>query len=942
MTSLLLLLSQLSLSQPMDTGVRLGGCLEYRTARHLLVVRIWNASPHPVSTLSLRLHLNGSPPSFEGMGWRVMIAERIGVDGMPIDGYLGVPHQKQAPTPARPGCSQDTCSHSVDLPLGSVSVSPLEGLRLELWPAELVDGIVDEDELEPSRPPNRRDWSFSNLDSASGCGGVLFSGGLSRATRIELRSGGKKLWGNAPGESYERPNWPLTDFSAASFSSLMHVQSDTIPVAERDRRNSRPARWLVNQAGYRLSDVKAGKARVMGVAASSWKLIDSKGGVRGTGTAPPSGGRISGYLHCARYDARSLKQVFDSTARICAGEMSEFVLPTHLTASDGPYRVVSDEDSSAPFSIDADIYGMLRDASLRFFGVQRSGNSSSWLRPSAFADDPVAGGWYDCGGHMKDGLTISYAMEVLGALAAIHPDRDPDRTSWLQSLEKPDNVPDMVRELRHGADFALASWELSGKDPANMVTTVGNFVADSYGWTHDTWLPIAPASHGGPGSRIVQKGMGGNIAGGWAAGLAFAARLHAKSDPVFAARAMEAARGLYRWGKANPMAKHGYIRNDYESSSELALAAVALLWATRDSSYLYDLTSNDSIAKNKWPTLWYASGGWLGTLGGVALGLNGEPLAIDNPSPLALYSFLRLILADSDSASRYGVDPTRYESLRDLAMHGVLRQLGTVSSVMGNTEIVLPGDTLRFDGLWKFPRFGRNTGSTGEQSGIYALMLLYADLARTFQDRPTKQFPAGTRFQADSIESIAVRGMDFLLGQNPWNVSFLMGIGSRNMNHIHHALANPEGGGLSALDWPYRAPVGGLIRGPAHTDSFLIDDWRNINTTNACLDYSANFLVSSTLLAQPASSGATGRFSKPPRERSPHLEWNAGSRVLRWSDAPAGLQWVILDVRGRVVGEGRTAANSGHTFLDVPPGVMSLRWQSRGTQGSMTLLGMHK
>ena len=778
MTSLLLLLSQLSLSQPMDTGVRLGGCLEYRTARHLLVVRIWNASPHPVSTLSLRLHLNGSPPSFEGMGWRVMIAERIGVDGMPIDGYLGVPHQKQAPTPARPGCSQDTCSHSVDLPLGSVLVSPLEGLRLELWPAELVDGIVDEDELEPSRPPNRRDWSFSNLDSASGCGGVLFSGGLSRATRIELRSGGKKLWGNAPGESYERPNWPLTDFSAASFSSLMHVQSDTIPVAERDRRNSRPARWLVNQA--------------------------------------------------------------------------------------------------------------------------------------------------------------------LGALAAIHPDRDPDRTSWLQSLEKPDNVPDMVRELRHGADFALASWELSGKDPANMVTTVGNFVADSYGWTHDTWLPIAPASHGGPGSRIVQKGMGGNIAGGWAAGLAFAARLHAKSDPVFAARAMEAARGLYRWGKANPMAKHGYIRNDYESSSELALAAVALLWATRDSSYLYDLTSNDSIAKNKWPTLWYASGGWLGTLGGVALGLNGEPLAIDNPSSLALYSFLRLILADSDSASRYGVDPTRYESLRDLAMHGVLRQLGTVSSVMGNTEIVLPGDTLRFDGLWKFPRFGRNTGSTGEQSGIYALMLLYTDLARTFQDRPTKQFPAGTRFQADSIESIAVRGMDFLLGQNPWNVSFLMGIGSRNMNHIHHALANPEGGGLSALDWPYRTPVGGLIRGPAHTDSFLIDDWRNINTTNACLDYSANFLVSSTLLAQPASSGATGRFSKPPRERSPHLEWNAGSRVLRWSDAPAGLQWVILDVRGRVVGEGRTAANSGRTFLDVPPGVMSLRWQSRGTQGSMTLLGMHK
>ncbi|MEK7393108.1 MAG: glycoside hydrolase family 9 protein, partial [Fibrobacterota bacterium] len=525
----------------------------------------------------------------------------------------------------------------------------------------------------------------------------------------------------------------------------MHVQSDTIPVEERDRRNTRPVRWLVNQAGYRLSDVKAGKARVKGVAVSSWKLIDSKGVVRGSGTAAPSGSRITGYTRTVRYEPKTWENVFDSTAKICAGEVTEFVLPTNLAAADGPFRVVSDADSSAPFSVEDDLYGMLRDASLRFFGVQRSGTTSSWLRPLALADDPVPGGWYDCGGHVKDGITIGYAMEVLGALAAVHPDRDPDRTSWLQSLEKPDGVPDMVRELRHGSEYALAAWDQAEKNPANMITWIGDYIGKGSSWTDEMWLPLFPASHGGPGSRFVYKEMGGNIAGGWAAGLAFASRLYAKSDPEFAARAIEVARGLYSWGKANPAAKSSSTRNDFESSTELALAAVALLWATRDTTYLFDLTRNDSIAKSNWTTAWYASGGWLGKLlNEVHSEILPGPMAVSNPSPLAHYSFLRLILANPDSAFRYGVDPTRYENLRERAMYGGIRQLGAMSLHYGDLSIVLPGDTLRVDQQWKFPRVKWWGGpNSGEQSGIYGQMLLYANLARTFEDRPTRHFPVG-------------------------------------------------------------------------------------------------------------------------------------------------------------------------------------------------------
>ncbi|MEK7392380.1 MAG: hypothetical protein AAB214_07415, partial [Fibrobacterota bacterium] len=131
--------------------------------------------------MSLRLYLNGSPASLESMGWLVTYGcYRIGLDGMAVSSYTDMPDKNQAPTLVQAGCSQDTCSHLVDLPIGPMTLMPLEGLRLELWPAKLIDGKVGE--VEPARPSNRSDWSFSNLDSALGCGDRIYSGGASRAT----------------------------------------------------------------------------------------------------------------------------------------------------------------------------------------------------------------------------------------------------------------------------------------------------------------------------------------------------------------------------------------------------------------------------------------------------------------------------------------------------------------------------------------------------------------------------------------------------------------------------------------------------------------------------------------------------------------------------------------------------------------------------------------
>lgn len=933
MTSLPLLISLLSQSQPIDTGMVVQGCLDYRAPRHILALRVWNASPWMISGLTLRLHLNGAPGSFDDLGWRVMDASLVDASGLVFPGVVNMPHGNAAPALTTEGCTQESCAHKVDLPIGASALSPLWGWRIELSPAKLAGGQVDS--TEPARPPRRGDWSFSNLDSSEGCGEKLVAGFAHRATRIELYAGTTRLWGNAPGESYERPNWPMADFRKASFAPLMRAPADTVPVEVRDRRNRTLGRWLVNQAGYRLSDVKAGRARVRGVGVQSWTLIDQLGIVRGSGVAKSLGSRVSARVRTTEYDG-SMAMLRDSTGPVRSGDLTEFVLPTDLSPNGGPFRVVSGSDTSAAFSLDDDVYGKLRDASLRYLGVQRSGNSSSWFRPASFADDPVPGGWYDCGDRLKEGVTIGYAMQVLGALAATHPERDPDRTSWLQSLETPDGVPDLVRELRHGAEFALASWDRSGNDPANMVTGIGDLGKDHVGWAHDTWVGLLPDTRGGPASRTGRKEMGGNVAGAWAAGLAFASRLQAAADPDFAQRALEAARGLYAWGKGNPKVVNPMAYSDGESISELAMAAVALLWATGDTLYLHDLVRNDSIAKARSP-IWPSAGGWFGkVVSGSPLSKGGWYMDWSSPHPLALHAFLRLILPDPDTASRYGVVAPRFDSLRDLAMAGVIWNLSEMP--MGTRYIALPGGSLKVDSVWQYPNSSVSWGHSRYLASNLGEMLLYADLARDFQERPTPHYPAGTAFLADSVEASAVRGMDYLLGQNPWDMSFLMGIGSRNPNHIHHRTANPEGRNVPSVNWAYRTPVGALMGGMDPKDSVLRDDWIGYRNSDACLDYAASFLVPATLLSKPASSGSTGRIAAPRRTPSPRVVWDSRTGVLRWSGASAGLHWEVLDVRGRLVGSGSAVASEGRRALEVPSGVSMLRWRTTDANGTLALL----
>lgn len=925
---------------PKDTALTVRGYRYEANGDTGIALRVWNPSLQSVSGLVLRLRFNAAPGSLADLGFRGYTFMKFDASGMATSATR--PTWNQAPVLEDAACTGSACSHVLELPLTGVTLAPLEGVGFELAAGKLVGGTVGM--ASPTHRPGTGDWSLSNLGLIQDRTADLDYGAGARATRIELFADGTKVWGNAPGESAERPAWTVYTPSRSSFASIARTPSDTVEVAERDRRNRKPGNWLVNQAGYRLSDVKAGRARVLGLGLGAWSVIDSLGNPLGSGTLASLGMDVSGNVRTKSYFS-SLVPVQDSTGALRTGAAGEGFLPATLPVG-GPYRLVSGSDTSSAFLVDYDLYGKVRDAALRFFGVQRSGNSSSWFHGPSHLDDPVLGGWYDCGDYLKEGTSIGYAMEVLGTLAATQPSRDPDRTSFRQDLETPDGVPDLQRELLHGAAYALASWDASGKDPSNMASSVGTLGQDHTGWTSLYWRELLPASRGGKGGRPARKELGGNLAGSWAAGLAFAARLRQSADPDFSARALEAARGLYAWGKAHPALVSSSVYTDGESTSELALAAVALLWATHDTTYLHDLVRNDSLALDSKMT-WTSAGGWFGKVNGLSpLNKGGWYLDVTEVHPLALYAFRKLILRDADTAARYGI-ATRgaVDSLREKVLFGMTRNLAE-NLAAGAVKVGMPsgsGDlTMGVDSLWNLPRPAVQWGWNRYMVGNLAEMILYADMARDAQASPSVHFPAGTAFRPDSVEALVVRGMNYVLGQNPWDISFVQGIGSRNLNHPHHRSSNFEGTAVAAARYPYRTAIGGVMAGRDPANALLEDEWSNYTNSETCLDFSASLLVPSTLLAR-AQETPVGIRSKTVRPvATPRLAWEARTSSLGWSQAEGGIVLEVLDLKGRLLGRIVSGESEGRRSVTLPRGIAVVRWKSGEAAGSLSLATLNR
>ena len=440
--------------------------------------------------------------------------------------------------------------------------------------------------------------------------------------------------------------------------------ADTLNQAFIDALNLKASDIRVNQAGYLTNDPEkqfyyisaSCETATYSVVDLDGKEVATGGKFTATGDNATSIRVLKAYANDATVSRYTVKKSTPTT-KLCVGKLADMAsLPT-----DKRLRIKVGKEYSSTFIVSDRVYSMVRDANLKFFGVQRSGDSESWFHKASHVHDTIPGGWYDCGDHLKMAPTMGYAFFMLSLLSATNPERDEDHYAYNHSeTVKTDGIPDMLREARHGAEFFLRSYEYAKGDIKDMIVNIGDSEDHNYWNRADNMESMNPVPE-----RPVLHGIGPGMSAQVAAGLALLSVRYAAYDSSFADSCLKVAEKLYGYAKEHFGEEDVCVSGLYACSNPskyvdvLAMAAIALHYATYEKTkkmdYLNDAAEDKNINDNinaKY-NLEYFPAGWLGNNSGFTPG--GWPSDYDNRYAITLYAFYKLLLADKATAEKFGI-----------------------------------------------------------------------------------------------------------------------------------------------------------------------------------------------------------------------------------------------------------------------------------------------
>jgi hypothetical protein len=650
--------------------------------------------------------------------------------------------------------------------------------------------------------------------------------------------------------------------------------SDTLDQMVRDSVNLKMSKFRVNQSGYRSDMVKY--FYFVGTPSGTPTIIDVRTGQpAAAGTASWTGnvnGSVSSSINITASNWAGLVPGGDTRYTMSgtgpSGALTEGVLEG---IPDGKYKLVLGTDTSADFSVHINVYGQVRDALLKFYGVQRSGaNADSWFHPPSHLLDEVNGGWYDCGDHLKEGLTMSFALAVLGVTAAALPNSDEDNYGRNHNTTiATDGIPDMLAELKYGAEFVIESYRQNGNQVPGMVTSMGDFGMDHNWWgrpeQQDGTIPV----RGGP-PRPSRSEMGANVMGRNAAGMAFLSRLYRTYDPALADEALEIARKLYDHGKLNMTASSsGAYNGESATYDDMALAAVALAWAHEGTpegvTYFNELFFSTAIGnkgtmfRGSFPGGWFAFDNAIPDRGSV-----GSNTGWARVEFYAFWGAYKLLLQPSQVAA-WGITEQQRSGLVEDILYAMSFNLAAHT---GDRTITIPATDaawvqsgrISYTSNWYIsPYVNRDWIWNRYVAGNTTELFTYWDIAKDVNGYQVGGSPASTNWNDDGVLPILVRQLDYFLGVNEWDLSFVYGVGDKNPNHPHHRGSNPEGRNTPGAMYDYRPPVGGFHGGwPAGTG--LFDEyWDDYYHSEICLD------ATTTLLLPVVGMAAMFDVNRPPQ-----------------------------------------------------------------------------
>lgn len=417
----------------------------------------------------------------------------------------------------------------------------------------------------------------------------------------------------------------------------------------------------------------------------------------------------------------------------------------------GTYILSVDGIDSAPFKIVNEIYSDLKRDALRYFYLSRSGIAiepefagETYARPAGHVSDgdvacwsgeaagktfdpcdyrvSAAGGWYDAGDFGKYVVNGGIATWTLLNWYERAPNSFPDGS--LNIPESGNGVPDILDEARWEMEWILSMQVPEGQELAGMA----HHKLHALNWDGLPALPPENVDNTNPqtGRMVMPPSTAATL--NLAATAAQCARIWREFDAEFADRCLAAAKSAFDAAQAHPSMLYGNIPGngggnyDDQNLSDEFYWAAAELYITTGEAVYHDVLADSSQFRSFPGGMWWGGTGALGTIS-LLTTANG--------------------LEDADLAR-----------LRDQIVGAADGYLTVINSE--GYGVPLRAN----DYVW------------GSSSSVLNSAILMA-LAHDFTG------------EAAYLEGV-VRSMDYLLGHNPNDVSFISGYGTRAMLNPHH------------------------------------------------------------------------------------------------------------------------------------------------------------
>ncbi len=456
-------------------------------------------------------------------------------------------------------------------------------------------------------------------------------------------------------------------------------------------------------------------------------------------------------------------------------------------------------------------YAEALQKSLFFYEAQRSGtlppsNRVNWRGNSGLQDGAdvgrdLTGGWYDAGDHVKFGLPMAATATMLAWGLVEY------RSAYVQA----GLLDNALEQLRWATDYFIKAHPTANE----LYGQIGTGGAD-----HAWWGPAEVMQMARPAFRVTSACPGSDLAGETAAAMAAASIVFRPTDPTYANTLLTHARQLYTFADTF-RGKYSDCITDAQSfynswsgfNDELVWGAIWLYRATNEADFLtkaqsyYANLSNQqqtTIKSYKWTHAW------------------------DDKS----YGSY-VLLAKLTGTTQYHQDAQRWLNWWTVG--------GTALGADGTRVNYSPGGQAVLD-QWGSLRYAANTAFVA---------LVYSD---AITDTVLKA----------RYHDFAVRQINYALGQNPLNRSFVVGFGTNPPRNPHHRTAH--GSWTDSIQNPTVSRhilYGALVGGPQTNNDQYTDDRGNFVMNEVATDYNAGFTSALARLVSEFGGTPLANFPTP-------------------------------------------------------------------------------